>query len=357
MWPTQVSGTSNTGRLSDTGLRYRVLAVVGICALLAGAVIATWLSIQAGQPATPALYGAGGAAHSTLWMWDGTGYEQRPVPASGPSSNEADMAYDRSSGVIVLWDHGCSSMVMGFQGGCVSHVNRTWTWDGSAWTAHRTQSSPTATGQGAMVFDSRLGQVAYVNGVGQAWSWTGTDWAALPLRGGPTVVYPGAGTGSTALLVGYDEGDDVLVFATSTATWSWDGGAWKETAGGIAAGETREDAHLVYDRAHHLLVYVGNRATWTWDGARWQPHSQPAISRGTIGYDAAHGSLMLVQQDGPICGHTGCGTSTWAWDSAAWSQVPVEHGPVSAQARSGAFAMPMAFDETRGVMLLFASAA
>jgi hypothetical protein len=158
------------------------------------------------------------------------------------------------------------------------------------------------------------------------------------------------------LLAGYDQGDDVLVFVTSTATWSWDGRGWKETAGGIAAGETREDAHLVYDRAHHMLVYVGNRATWTWDGARWQPHPQPPISRGTIGYDAARASVMLVQQDGATCGHAGCSTTTWAWDSAAWTQVPVEQGPALAQARSGAFAMPMAFDEARGVMLLFAAA-
>jgi hypothetical protein len=356
MWPTQVSGSSPPSRWSDRGLRSRVFAILGIAALLVGAALAAWLSIRGGQPATPPLYGAASSAPATLWMWDGTSYAQRPVPAAGPSSNAADMAYDRTRGVIVLWDHGCSSMVMGFQGGCVSHVNRTWTWDGTTWTAHQTQSNPTASGQGAMVFDARLGQVAYVNGVGQTWAWTGAEWAPLPLRGGPNVADPGAGTGSTALLVGYDEGHDVLVFVTSTETWLWDGTSWREMAGGIAAGETREDAHLVYDRTRHLLVYVGRRATWTWDGARWEEHVQPAISAGTMGYDLAHAKVTLVQQDSTACDRTGCPTTTWTWDSTAWAQVPLDHGPVLPLTRSGAFAMPMAFDEAQGVMVLFASA-
>jgi hypothetical protein len=355
MWPTQVSGSSSVRRWSDRGLRSRVLAILGIAALLLGASIATWLSTRGGQPATPTLYGSARPAPAALWTWDGTRYTLRPVPATGPSSNDADMAYDRSRGLIVLWDHGCASMVMGFQGGCVAQVNRTWTWDGSTWTAHRTQTNPTAAGHGAMLFDGRLGQVVYVNGAGQAWTWGGSDWAPLAMPGGPSIPVPGSATDSSTFAVGYDEARDLLVFAETTATWLWDGSSWSEIAGGIDPGEARADAHLVYDKAHHELVYVGSRATWTWDASRWQQHVQPAVAAGTMGYDGAHATVMLVQLDSSACDLTACRTTTWDWDSGAWTRLPIESGPMLPLTRSGASAIPMAFDEARGVMVLFAS--
>jgi hypothetical protein len=357
MWPTQVSGSSPpTSRWSDRGLRSRLFAIIGIAALLVGASIATWLSIRGGQPSTPTLYGAARPGPAALWTWDGTTYAQRTVPATGPSSNYADLAYDRTHGVMVLWDHGCTSLVMGFQGGCVAHVNRTWTWDGNVWTANRTQSSPTAAGQGAMFFDGKLGQVVYVNGAGQAWAWGGSGWESLALPGGPSIPVPGSGIQSSTFAAGYDEGRDALVLVLSNATWLWDGSAWKEVAGGIAAGEVRADVHVVDDKAHHQLVYVGSRATWTWDGSGWQQHVQPEISAGTMAYDERRAGVLLVQQDSSACNRTTCATTTWAWDSTAWAKVPVQRGPLLPLTRSGAFGMPMAFDEANGVMLLFASA-
>lgn len=326
----------------------------GIVALLVCASMAMWLSTRGGQPSMPPVYGAR-AAPAALWTWDGNAYSMQAVPASGPSSNHADMAFDRTRGVMVLWDHGCAGLVMGFQGGCVTQVNRTWTWDGSAWTARPSASSPTATGQGAMLFDARLGQVVYVNGVGQAWSWTGSTWASMSMRGGPSIPGPGSYSGPSTFAAGYDEGRDTLVFVDATATWSWDGTGWSQTAGGIDAGEARDDAHLVYDRAHQELVYVGSRATWTWNGAGWQRHDQPALAAGTPAYDAARATVMLVQDGSSTCDRTGCRTTTWAWDSRTWAQVLVARGPRLPTTRSGAFAMPMAFDEARGVMVLFAS--
>jgi hypothetical protein len=333
-----------------------VLALLGIAALLVGVAIAMWLSIRGGQPATPPLYGAVRPGPAALWTWDGTAYAMRSVPVAGPSSNYADMAYDRTKSVIVLWDHGCTSLVMGFQGGCVAHVNRTWTWDGTRWTAQPTQSSPTAAGQGAMLFDSRLGQVIYVNGSGHAWAWGGSDWASLPLLGGPNIPVPGSGIQSLTFAAGYDEGRDALVFVLPGATWLWDGARWKEVLGGIDAGEARADAHVIYDKAHRDLVYVGSRATWTWDGSRWQQHVQPAISSGTMAYDQARATVMLVLPDSSDCDHIACGATTWEWDSTAWTKVPVQRGPLLALTRSGAYATPMVCDEARGVVVMFVSA-
>src|SRR5487761_134724 len=356
MWPTELSSSSPSRPWSSRGLRSRMLAIFGIAALLVGASIGTWLSIRGGQPATPPLYGTGRTAPAALWTWDGSAYTFQPVPSTGPSSNAADMAYDRSRGLMVLWDHGCSSVVMGFQGGCVAQVNRTWTWDGTTWTAHQSRTNPTAAGQGAMLFDGRLGQVVYVNGAGKAWTWGGSDWAPLALPGGPSIPVPGSATASSTFAVGYDEGRDLLVFAVATATWWWDGNRWSEIASGIDPVDARPDAHLVYDQAHHELVYVGSRATWTWDGTRWQPHVQPAIAAGTMGYDGARATVMLVQSDSSACDRTACRTTTWAWDSRAWTRTPIVDGPLLPLTRSGASAIPMAFDEARGLMVLFASA-
>ena len=356
MWPTQVSGSIPPSRWSDRSLRSRVLALVGIATLLVGGSIATWLSIRGGLPSTPPLYGAAHPGPAALWMWDGNTYSMRSVPTAGPSSNYADMAYDRTHSVMVLWDHGCTSLVMGFQGGCVANVNRTWTWDGSAWTAHQTQSSPTAAGQGAMLFDAQLGQVIYVNGAGRVWAWGGSDWASLTLPGGPSIRAPGSGIESSTFAVGYDEGRDALVYVLSAATWIWDGSGWNEVSGGIDAGQARADAQVVYDKAHHQLVYVGSSATWTWDGLRWRPHFQPEISAGTVGYDEASAHVLVVQQDSSACDSTACATTTWAWNSITWANVPVARGPLMPLTRSGAFNIPMAFDEARGVMVLFASA-
>jgi len=357
MWPTQVSSSSPAAkRWSDRGLRSRVLALLGIAALVVGASVAVWLSIRGGQPSTPPLYGAARPGPAALWTWDGTAYTMRSVPAAGPASNYADMAYDRIHSVIVLWDHGCTSLVMGFQGGCVTHVNRTWTWDGSTWTAQPAQSSPTAAGRGAMLFDSKLGQIIYVNGSGQAWAWGGSDWSSLALPGGPSIPVPGSGTQTLTFAAGYDEDRDALVFVLPGATWLWDGARWNEVLGGIDSGEARADAHVVYDSGHHQLVYVGSRATWTWDGARWQQHVQPGISAGTMSFDRTSATVVLVLQDSSACDHTACQTTTWAWDSTAWAQVAVQRGPRLPLTRSGAYGMPMAFDEARGVMVLFASA-
>jgi hypothetical protein len=290
------------------------------------------------------------------WTWNGARYFLVPSAGSGPLSNAADMAYDRNRGVIVLWDHGCANMVMGFQGGCAAHVNRTWTWDGAGWKAESPKSAPEEIGQGAMVYDSRSGQVVYVNGEGHAWTWTGADWMTLAMPGGPRIARRGSGPAATTFVVGYDEGRSLLVFVTSTSTWLWDGTTWSEVRSGIGLGEAGAETRLVYDRAHNALVYVGSRLTWTWDGRLWQRHDQPAIAAGALGYDPVRATTMLVQQDSSACDRTACRTTTWTWSSSGWAQLPIAQPPLLPLTRSSAFAPPMAFDDATGVMVIYVSA-
>jgi hypothetical protein len=331
-----------------------IAGIVMLVLLVVGASLASWLA-TGGKRSGP-VYGSPHVTPGVVWIWDGTSSMQVPPGRSGPSSNKADMAYDRTLGMIVLWDHGCAALVMGFQGGCVAQVHQTWTWDGQSWTARSMKSAPQDAGPGAMFYDGKLGQVVYVNAVGQASAWTGSDWKSMDTRGAPRVARRDSAAPVATFAAGYDESRDLLVFALSTSTWTWDGSTWREVAGGIDARDARPDAHLVYDRVHRQLVYVGSRFTWTWDAMGWQKHAQPAIASGTLGYDAARGTVMLVQQDSNSCDQTACRTTVWTWDSRAWSQVVTDHVPLLPLTRSGASLAPMAFDEARGVMVLFASA-
>jgi hypothetical protein len=357
MWPTEGAQSAASNRWSDRSPRARLVAIVGISAmvlLIVGASIASWLE-SGGQRAAP-VYGTPKVTPGAMWTWDGRSYNPVRGGGPGPSSNKADMAYDRTLGVVVLWDHGCAGLAMGFQGGCIAPMNQTWTWDGRSWTARAAKSAPKDAGPGAMVFAARLGQVVYVNGLAQAWAWTGSDWKSINTSGAPRVARRDLAAPVTTFAVGYDESRDLLVYALSSSTWSWDGRAWQEVAGGIDAGDARPDAHLVYDRVHKQLVYVGSRFTWTWDGERWQQHSEPSIASGTLGYDGAGGTVMLVQQDTSACDQSACRTTIWTWDAKAWSRASADRVPLLPLTRSGASLPPMAFDEARGVMVLFVSA-
>lgn len=332
---------------SSLDRRARVAALVALGTLALATAAATWLSMRFGQPSTP-VYGGPSSAPATVWTWDGSSYARVPATGSGPRSNDVDMAYDRARGALVLWDHGCASLVMGFTGGCASRVDETWTWDGGRWSSRSSRSAPREDGPGAMLYDGRLGRVVYVNGSARAWSWSGSDWEPLAMAGGPA--------GAPALAIGYDEDRGLLVLVRSGSTWTWDGATWTEAGAGMDPAEARPDAHLVYDRAHGQFVYVGGRRTWTWDGARWQAHDQPALTSGTPGYDAVRRTVMLVQQDPAACDRTACRTTTWTWDSRAWTRLDLDRVPMLPLTRSGAYPPPMAFDDARGVMVLFASA-
>jgi hypothetical protein len=49
-------------------------------------------------------------------------------------------------------------------------------------------------------------------------------------------------------------------------------------------------------------------------------------------------------------------STTWTWGSGGWAQVPIAQAPLLPLTRSSALAPPMAFDEARGVMVIFVSA-
>lgn len=319
--------------------------------------IVAWISLASDRSSAPT-YGNTGSGVASTWTWDGTDFAVQPSTGPGPYSSESDMAFDRRSGVVVLWDHGCSRLVMGFTGGCESKVDQTWIWDGRAWIPQHSKASPRAVGQGVMLYDTGLRQVVYVNRLAQAWAWTGSVWRALPMGVPPRLAEPGsvANPGLLVVAMGYDERRSQVVLALPDATWTWDGAHWMQSAGGIDPADSQADAHAVYDAAREELEYLGAKSIWTWDGARWSSHAKPGEVGGALGYDAVRKNTIVLKEDPYACDRTSCPTRVWSWDGTTWSVPTAAHKPALPLTRSGAFNLPMAFDDSRGVMVLFASA-
>lgn len=354
MWPTEGVRDKASEGWSSLDRRGRALAVVGLGVLLVALVATTWLSIVHGRGAGPVIYGQS-ASQATLWLWSGTAYRSKSI-TTGPRSNQADMTWDPGIGVLLLWDHGCGRLVMGFTGGCVDQVNQTWTWDGAAWTAHSPRSSPAAIGTGAAFYDGRLGRAVYVNGAGQVWSWTGSDWTAVALPGAPPIPVPGSATAPAMFAAGFDDDRQLLVFALTTSTWTWDGSSWSKHLGGVPAGEVGSSRHLVYDHATGQLVYVGSHKTWSWDGEVWTPSEQPNLPSESVAYDPDMKAVVAVAQDTSSCNASACRTITYFWDSKSWQRLSVDDSPLFPITRSGATVPPVTFDPAVDALVLFVSA-
>jgi hypothetical protein len=353
MWPRALDHLGRPTSGPKLTRRAQILALSAFAVMALATALTAWLSIHAGGDSGP-VFGSAGSGPARIWTWDGTDYTLLPATGSGPYSTNADMAYDPERGIVV-WDHGCSRLVMGFTGGCQSRVNQTWAWNGRGWALQSSKSEPIEVGQGVMVYDKRLRQPLYVNGVGEAWGWSGSGWRSVPMNGAPRVAPPGSPLRST-FAVGYDEGRSLLVFVVSDRTWTWDGATWTAVSGGIDYSDARLDPHTAYDTAHRQVVYVGSRFTWTWDGNSWQRHEQPNFASTTLAYDPVRSAVVLVQQDTSDCDQTSCRTATWIWDSQGWTPARVSHPALLPLTRSGAYAPPMAFDRALGVIVYFASA-
>jgi hypothetical protein len=331
---------------------------VGVGLLVAVLAIAAWQSTRLAPHREPIYGSADTQRPGSLWTWNGTDYTQLAATGSGPHSSSADMAFDEARNVLVLWDHGCSKVRPGFDGGCQSRVDATWTWDGTRWTERHATSSPREEGPGTMLYDSRLRQVVYVNGIGRAWAWNESAWTPVARGGAPEIASPGTLSKDplSTFAAGYDEGRAALVLARSDVTWLWDGARWTSAPGGIDYADAGENAKLVYDGAHGQLVYLGKRYTWTWEGSGWQRHDQPRLTSGSLGYDPVRRQVVFVEQDTARCSKTACQTRTWTWNGGSWSTSTVAHPALLPVTRYSSSTPPIAFDHARGTLLLFVSA-
>lgn len=168
---------------------------------------------------------------------------------------------------------------------------------------------------------------------------------AMTYANGSGVLFGGEGCGSTC--------DD---------TWQWDGSTWTQAHPSVAP-PAREYHALAYDSDRANAVLFGGCPdfycsslwgdTWIWDGTAWAQASPvtapPARAYHALAYDPARRVTLLF---GGYAGETACPplgycNDLWAWDGSTWAQVSPATAP---SARIG---HALAYDSTRGVIILF----
>lgn len=124
------------------------------------------------------------------WSWDGTDWIELHPAASPPARGDAAMAYDESSGKLVLY----GGLTLGPTG--LTYHSDTWFWTGTTWTAVAPAANPGMLSSAVMTYDPALHRLLLFGGVRPAgalssefWSWNGMIWALVPSLVAPTNMF------------------------------------------------------------------------------------------------------------------------------------------------------------------------
>jgi hypothetical protein len=151
---------------------------------------------------------AGSGVLDDTWTWNSTAWTQLSPATSPPAREAASMAYDPGTGQLVLFG--------GQDQNAFPHLNDTWTWNGTTWTQQSPTNSPSVRSGASMAYDPSTGQLVLFGGaapgsvlLGDTWTWNGTNWTQLneptgpPARWFASMAYD-PGTGQLVLFGGQD---------------------------------------------------------------------------------------------------------------------------------------------------------
>jgi hypothetical protein len=291
-----------------------------------------------------------------------------PTLLSAPSARlGSSMAYDAATDSTVLFG-GSSAFVPG-----VSYDD-TWVWHGG-WTQLSPATSPSARGSAGMAYDASTGTVVLFGGedsatngsvFGDTWTWDGTTWtqqfppfspAARMSRG--TMAYDPVT--ETVLLfggTGADNGDYGGV--TYNDTWEWNGRTetWTEVL--PSSSPSPRQAPIAYDSLTKTVVLFGGdngggdccriyySDTWNWDGSTWVQQA-PAVSPSArtaapMAYDSSLGEVVVF---GGTSGPPNALNDTWGWNGKTWEELSLATEP------SARYVSSVDFDSTTDGLVLF----
>jgi hypothetical protein len=294
--------------------------------------------IAAAPPAQAALY-----APDFEWRMKSPG--QAPLARFA-----ANMAYDPARGEMVLFGGATSS------GG--SFNNETWTWDGATWTKKNPDQSPPARFAAMMAFDPSSGEIVLAGGrtsssyFKDTWTWDGENWTQRQDMPEPRAAAGMAWDSDNGRLILF--GGDAAPADTRNQTWAWQGGTWSEL-NPAASPSARIRVVMTNDPARgEIVLYGGDSAsnqalgdTWTWDGKTWVQESPevspPPLSASGIVFHSGLGRVVLFG------GYPASGWSdeTWSWDGSNWRPESSSDSP------GGRANVSMAFDPRRGEIVMF----
>ena len=205
--------------------------------------------------------GTSGGDMNDTWIWDGTNWTQaNPSPAPpGRRFDTQGMAYLPSSGTVVMFGGVTQGGVM---------FGDTWTWNGvnQAWTLQTPASSPPAR-RAPLAYDPSTGKVLLFGGegsysgptYGDTWLWDGGNWTqqspatSPPARSMASLAYDSA-LGKLVLFGGSNAGSNGPYF---TDTWSWNGSTWTQLNPTGGPPPERYAFGMAYDPSQGVLIYGG----------------------------------------------------------------------------------------------------
>lgn len=217
--------------------------------------------------------------------WDGEKWTKFENLKTKPESRRfSHLVYDQSLRKTVLYG--------GFNP-AGDYLNKTWTWDGTAWTEVKSNKRPHFRALAAMWYDPTLRKTVLYGGIGRReregrlerfsdiWSFDGSAWTELkpsavpPTRYGAQIAVDPT-TGRAILFGGLkletENGIQKQVYANDT--WEWNGSAWRQlqTEG---APPPRENAAMAWDYSGKGFIMFGGWAgyylsdTWRFSDNRW----------------------------------------------------------------------------------------
>lgn len=340
---------------------------------------------------------------SDVWEWDGETWTQISYSGPGPlTCGRGAAAYHAGRQTVLLWG--------GESDG--SSAGDLWEWDGQSWTEHPWQmTGPAARRFTSLAYDHANNRIVMQGGVAfdfatvyeDTWFWDG-GWSVGPATGpGPrqghfmgydsenqkVVVYGGrnisayddavaldaanswqpyaasvTGEGRTSFACAYDEGAHAFVVAGGMGqfsqllndTWLFNDQRVRHVVGGSPGA--RQGHGMAFDPVGGGVVMFGGstspnplaslqNTTWRYSGVSWQQ-----VASGTP--TARFGAMMTADVATPrvlLFGGATSGPSYfndfYEWDGSAWNSLGAST-PVGGRVGGG-----MAFDEARGILVLF----
>jgi hypothetical protein len=283
------------------------------------------------------------------------------VPALGAQDSVPErrahhaLVYDPSRGMVLL--AGGSTPLEG--GSRFRFFNDLWSYGPAGWT-RLGQSGEPVSGL-ALDYDTRRGRVLSFggfdgrSGLGELRALAGAEWQVLGRLEGMPVAEPG---------FAYDSARDRFVAFGGSAsqgsaageTWEYDGAAWHRMA--IPSPPARQAHAMGYDNKRGRLVLFGGMGsaapgqrppslgdTWEYDGKAWVLKSGPGPSArhgAGMAFDEARGVMLLFGG----AGESGFLGDTWSWDGTAWKRL-ADGGPEPRAMGK------LAYDNSRGITVLF----
>lgn len=275
------------------------------------------------------------------------------------------MVYDSRRQVMVLFG--------GSIGGNAVELNDTWEYDGEQWRQVYPPQSPTRREDHLMAYDAKRGVVVLYGGdttdettldeefpdsevLTDTWEYDGTTWHQRSFSGVTPNLYP-----STIAMTYSTQEEAVVLFGarglytSEYETWLYDGETWTDVTTPLPENWGTYYPGLIfpsmtYDTQRQVVVLQGY-TPWTheWDGQSWyasveaetpQAIPEDAGQPTNIVFDARRALTVMVgiDEEDPI---------TWEYDGQQWTDANPTQSPPPR------IFPPMAYDEARGVVVMF----